>query len=100
MRELYYRRCQLLVEALDASDVVRCRMPEGAFYAFADFRNAITQKGFADDHELCDFLLEKAHVATVAGSAFGAPGYLRLSFATSEETLQEAARRIQKALAP
>jgi len=44
------------------------------------------------------FLLEKAHVATVAGSAFGAPGYLRLSFATSEDTLQEAARRIKEAL--
>ena len=98
MRELYDRRRHWLVEALNAIDGVRCRMPEGAFYAFADFRNAIAQKGFADDYELCDFLLEKAHVATIAGSAFGAPGYLRLSFATSESTLQEAARRIQKAL--
>jgi aspartate aminotransferase len=98
MRELYDRRRQLIVSALNAIDGVRCRMPEGAFYAFADFRDAIARKGFADDYELCDFLLEKAHVATVAGSAFGAPGYLRLSFATSEDTLQEATRRIKEAL--
>jgi aspartate aminotransferase len=98
MLELYDFRRHMIVTALNNIDGVRCRMPEGAFYAFAKFQEAIERKGFKDDYELCDFLLEKAHVATVAGSAFGAPGYLRLSFATSEDTLQEAARRIKEAL--
>jgi aspartate aminotransferase len=98
MLELYDFRRHMIVTALNNIDGVRCRMPEGAFYAFANFQEAIERKGFKDDYELCDFLLEKAHVATVAGSAFGAPGYLRLSFATSEDTLQEAARRIKEAL--
>lgn len=98
MLELYDRRRKLIVNALNAIDGVRCRMPEGAFYAFADFRGAIEHKGFADDYALCDYFLEQAHVATVAGSAFGAFGYLRLSYATSESALQEAARRIAAAL--
>jgi aspartate aminotransferase len=98
MLELYDFRRHMIVTALNNIDGVRCRMPEGAFYAFANFQEAIERKGFKDDYELCDFLLEKAHVATVAGSAFGAPGYLRLSFATFEDTLQEAARRIKEAL--
>lgn len=99
MRELYDRRRRLIVSAINAIDGAQCRMPEGAFYAFANFQKAIEGKGLKDDYELCDFLLEKAHVATVPGSAFGAPGYLRLSFATSEATLQEATRRIKEVLA-
>ncbi len=98
MLELYDRRRKIIVNALNAIDGVKCRMPEGAFYAFANFQVAMERKGFADDYALCDYLLEQAHVATVAGSAFGALGYLRLSYATSEDALQEAARRIAAAL--
>lgn len=99
MLELYDYRRKLIVNGLNAIDGVRCKMPEGAFYAFADFRGAIERKGFADDYALCDYLLERIYVATVAGSAFGGVNYLRFSYATSEQAIQEATKRIAKALA-
>jgi aspartate aminotransferase len=71
--------------------------PKGAFYALVDF-SAYVGGQIETDKDLAQYLLEKAHVATVPGSVFEAPGYLRLSYATSRENIQEGVRRIGEAL--
>ena len=65
---------------------------------FIHVQAAIDHLKLEDDIAFATYLLEQAHVATVPGTAFGAPGYLRLSFATSLEALQEAISRIKKAI--
>ncbi|NCV28487.1 MAG: aminotransferase class I/II-fold pyridoxal phosphate-dependent enzyme, partial [Nitrosomonadales bacterium] len=81
-----------------------CIPAEGAFYAFPYAQDAIDRLFNANiisknnDIGLCEYLLEKANVAVVPGSAFGAEGYFRLSFATSMENLVEAISRIKKAI--
>jgi aspartate aminotransferase len=68
-------------------------MPEGAFYAFADVRSLYGSKykdqELTTDDEIALWLLDAAHVATVAGTPFGAPGYLRFSYACSEEEIEQ-----------
>jgi aspartate aminotransferase len=81
-----------------------CLMAGGAFYAFPDARSAISKLfnagliSASTDMALAEYLLEKFDVAVVPGSAFGAEGYFRISFATSMENLQNALNRIEKAL--
>jgi aspartate aminotransferase len=81
-----------------------CLMAGGAFYAFPDARSAINNLykagliSASTDMALAEYLLEKFDVAVVPGSAFGAEGYFRISFATSMENLQNALNRIEKAL--
>lgn len=87
-----------LVPALNALPGVRCTPGQGSFYAFADFSESIQSLGLEDDLALAEHLLEKAGVATVPGSAFGAPGHLRLSFACDLETLKKAVERISEVL--
>jgi aspartate aminotransferase len=98
MCEAFKARHDWLVPALDALPGVRCTPGQGAFYAFADCSEAIETLGLDDDLALAELLLEKAGVATVPGTAFGAPGHLRLSFACDLETLKEAVGRIAGAL--
>ena len=98
MTAAYRQRHDYVVQALNAIPGVECRPGEGAFYAFPRVAGAITALGLKDDAELVEYLLNKADVALVPGSAFGAPGYVRLSFACSLETLQEAIQRINRAL--
>lgn len=102
MRTEYDKRRRRIVELLNEIPNVRCMMPEGAFYAFADFNGVLgrTYDGvtISNSIELADFLLERAHVATVAGQPFGMEGYLRLSYATSIERIEEGIQRIHKAL--
>ena len=71
----------------------------GTFYAFCDVSEAIRMRGLPDDDAFAEFLLEKAGVAGVPGSGFGAPGHMRFSFAVSMQTLEQALARIGKALA-
>ena len=97
MRETFRTRRDLLVGLLNELPGVECAMPEGAFYAFPDF-NAHIGERFEDDLALAGYLLEEAKVALVPGSAFGAPGFMRLSYASSEELLTEGVRRIREAL--
>ena len=61
-------------------------------------KNVIKNKGFSDDVELSQYLIEKANVAVVPGSAFGSPGYIRLSYATSLELITDAVDRISNSL--
>lgn len=94
----YTRRRKRIVEGLREIPGVACEWPGGAFYAFPDVsaylqgRNALAKSCT----ELAKELLEKAHVALVPGEAFGAPGFLRLSYATSIERIEEGLRRLNK----
>ncbi len=71
----------------------------GTFYAFCDVSEAMHMRGLADDNAFAEFLLEKAGVAGVPGSGFGAPGHIRFSFAVSMQMLEQALARMGKALA-
>jgi len=95
MLKAFKERHDFVVEELNKIQGVECLPSQGAFYSFPDMRGAIhALEGINDDVELAEFLLNEAGVALVPGSAFGQPGYMRLSFATSMENLAEALKRI------
>jgi len=94
----FRERHEYIVNALNQLNGVRCIRSAGAFYSFADYTQAIANLGLKDDVELADVLMTKAAVALVPGSAFGNPGYARISFATSMENLQNAVKRMSKIL--
>ena len=74
-----------------------CLTSQGAFYSFPNCQQAIESlDGVNDDVEFAEYMISNIGVAMVPGSAFGAPGYIRLSFATSMENLQEALARVGK----
>jgi len=98
MTAAYKQRHDYIVDALNALDGIECRPGEGTFYAFPRVVDLLAAKGLASDVDLVEHLLNDADVACVPGSAFGAPGYIRLSFACSLETLAEAIKRIKRAL--
>lgn len=92
-------RHEYVVAALNQINGVSCIPADGTFYAFPSFQDIIdNDKRFEDDIALAEFLLNEAGVALVPGSAFGAPGNMRLSFATSMDILEDAISRISKAL--
>ena len=95
MLAAFKERHAYVYQALNALPGVECIYSEGAFYSFADIRGAIKNKGFANDVEFARVLLEESNVAIVPGSGFGLDGYMRLSFASSLETLQQAIGRIE-----
>ncbi|KPV40093.1 aspartate aminotransferase [Thiohalorhabdus denitrificans] len=99
MVEAFRERHNFVSEALNALPYVSCRRAEGAFYLFPSFHSATEALGLEDDVALATHLLDQAGVALVPGSAFGAPGYLRLSFATDLDSLKAAMDRIGKVLA-
>ena len=84
-----------LVAGLNEIPGVKCLPGDGTFYAFPDFSGLMHKLGCKNDLELADLILQKGRVALVPGSAFGAPGYMRLSFATSDKVLTESVARIQ-----
>jgi len=97
---VFKRRRELIVNALNAIEGITCPTPGGAFYVFPDVSSFCGEgKRFADDLALADYLLENAKVAVVPGTAFGAPGYMRLSYATSDELIVEGIKRIAEGLA-
>jgi aspartate aminotransferase len=103
MRGKFERRRDVMVSGLNSVPGVRCRKPEGAFYAFADCRGLYgiehDGKTITSDDDVAFFLLERAHVAAVPGEAFGAPGYVRFSYATSEERIKAGIDSIRRAIA-
>lgn len=99
MSNIFKERHDFILAALLKIKGVECLPCQGTFYTFPNFQAVIDRLGMKNDLEFSEFLLEKAGVAVVPGSAFGAPGYARLSFATSMENLQKAMDRLQKALA-
>jgi aspartate aminotransferase len=94
----YAKRRKRIVEGLREIPGVACEWPGGAFYAFPDISAHLKgEHPFAKScTEVATELLEKAHVALVPGVAFGAPGFLRLSYATSLERIEEGLRRLHK----
>jgi aspartate aminotransferase len=102
MRKAFDERRQEMVRLLRAIPGVSCREPKGAFYAFPDVSSFVGKKTpegsiLDDDVQLCDWLVEVHKVAVVPGSGFGAPGYVRLSYATSMKNITEGVARIAKA---
>jgi aspartate aminotransferase len=100
MNRAFKERHDYIVAALNTLPGVSCHPASGAFYAFADVRQAIANLGLKDDNAFAEYLINKVGVAVVPGSGFGAPGHMRLSFASSRETLEKAVERMRKALAP
>jgi len=98
MTAAYRERHDYVVDALNGIKGFECRRGEGTFYAFPKVSDLMDAKGLGTDVDLVEYLLNKADIACVPGSAFGAPGYLRFSFACSLESLQESIRRIKRAI--
>ena len=96
---IFHERHDYVNRRLNALRGASCVPATGAFYAFPDFRDAIAAHHNAnDDIAYAEWLLEVARVAIVPGSAFGAPGFMRLSFATSMENLEAALDRLSEAM--
>jgi aspartate aminotransferase len=98
MREEFQHRRDQLQSAIAAIPGLRVARPPGAFYLFVAVSELLGRAGLASDVDVAAFLLERARVAVVPGTAFGTPGYLRLSYAASRADLARAAQRISEAL--
>lgn len=85
-------------QALTSLPGVRCRAGDGTFYLFPEMKGALKNLGLPDDQVLAEHLLEQTGIAAVPGSAFGAPGYLRFSYAASDQILAEAIARLRRFL--
>jgi aspartate aminotransferase len=93
MRQQFEKRRDLMVELVRSIPKMGCSSPDGAFYVLADARAYVGGR-VETDVKLAELLLEEHGVATVPGSAFGAPGFLRLSFATSEAEIRRGLQRV------
>ncbi|MDF7665602.1 pyridoxal phosphate-dependent aminotransferase [Bifidobacterium sp. ESL0745] len=102
MRKAFDKRRKAIVAGLNAVDGVTCRMPKGAFYAFADVKALLNRplgkngNVAKNSSELAELLLEEAHVAAVPGEGFGASGFLRFSYALEDDALAEGMRRFKE----
>ncbi|MCD6416916.1 MAG: pyridoxal phosphate-dependent aminotransferase [Planctomycetes bacterium] len=97
MRRVFDARRRLVIEGLNAISGVRCVKPRGAFYAFPDCGELMGKnldgRTIEDSLDLCEALLQEAHIALAPGVAFGAEGYVRLSYATSTENIRKGLER-------
>jgi len=102
MRQAFEARRSIIVEGLNAIDGISCGVPDGAFYAFANVQPLIGKQGggktLETDIDVAGYLLEEARCAVVPGTAFGAPGFLRISYAASNEMIREGLSRIADAV--
>jgi|TARA_B100001741_G_scaffold111557_1_gene91635 aspartate aminotransferase len=98
MVEQYKLRHDYLCKALNNINGFKTSPGTGAFYLFPDVKDVIEKKGFSDDVDLSQYLIEEANVAVIPGSAFGSEGYIRLSYATSLDLIKKAVKRISNAL--
>ena len=102
MRVAFERRRNLVVSLFKEIPGMRVNIPDGAFYLFPDVSALFGKKAgdtvINDANDLAMYLLNEAHVATVSGDAFCCPGYIRLSYATSDDNIREAARRVAEAI--
>jgi aspartate/methionine/tyrosine aminotransferase len=98
MKVAFDRRRLLIVDMLSAIPGIECPMPEGAFYAYPSVKGALGKQirgqRPSSSAELAAVILDEAEVAVVPGEAFGTPGYLRLSYATSDDNITEGISRI------
>ena len=98
MNQAFKERHDFVVAGLNAIPGISCRPGAGTFYAFAQVDGAMNALGIKDDNDFAEYLLVEAGVAVVPGSGFGAPGHMRLSFATSMAILEDALSRIRRVL--
>jgi aspartate aminotransferase len=98
MNKAFKERHDFVVAGLNAIPGISCRPGAGTFYAFAQVDGAMKALGIKDDNDFAEYLLVEAGVAVVPGSGFGAPGHMRLSFACSMATLEDALSRIRRVL--
>jgi aspartate aminotransferase len=98
MHHEFDRRRRAMTDALRAIPKVELHEPRGAFYCFPDL-SAYCRGSMKDDVALAEYILEKGRVAVVPGTGFHAPGFVRLSYATSMQNVVEGVRRIGEALA-
>jgi aspartate/methionine/tyrosine aminotransferase len=102
MKKAFDRRRKTMVGMLNEIPGVECPEPTGAFYAYPSVKGVlgkeINGRTATTSTELAEIILEDAEVAVVPGEAFGAPGYLRLSYALGDDDLVEGVSRIQKLL--
>jgi aspartate aminotransferase len=94
MLDEYRLRRDALHEWLTEDPRIKCRKPGGAFYLFLDISELLSLDGFRTSADFVDALLEQARVAVTPGEAFDAPGFIRISYATSMENLREGSRRL------
>lgn len=94
MVDAFEQRHTFVCSSLNQIEGVACLPAAGTFYSFPNVEGMIKRLGLADDTALSGYLLDKVGVAMVPGSAFGAPGYIRMSFATSMSNLEKAIERI------
>jgi len=94
MVDAFEERHEYIVNALNEIDGVECPRSQGAFYSFPRVEGLIKRLGLKDDVELSTYCLEKLNIALVPGSAFGAPGYVRFSFATSMDNIKTAVEKL------
>ena len=94
MVSAFEERHDFIVNALNAIDGIECPRSQGAFYSFPRVEGLIKRLGLKDDVELSTYCLEELNIALVPGSAFGAPGYVRFSFATSMDNIKQAVDRL------
>jgi aspartate aminotransferase len=99
MNESFKARHDFVVQGLNALPGVSCLSGAGTFYAFADVSKAMASLGCREDGEFAELLLNEGGVAVVPGGGFGAPGHIRISFATSMTNLEKAIERIGRVLA-
>lgn len=99
-RNIFKKRHDTLIQQLNKIPGIHCTPSDGTFYTFPSVEGVLrNHPQFADDLALSNYLLQKALLAVVPGSAFGSPGHLRLSFATSDAVLEESVTRLAEALA-
>ena len=98
MNKAFKERHDFVVAALNRIPGIKCPPGAGTFYAFADVSGAMRALCMKDDNAFAEYLLAEAGVAVVPGSGFGAPAHIRISFACSMETLEDAVGRIERAL--
>ena len=94
MVNAFEKRHEYIVNALNSIDGVECPRSQGAFYSFPRVEGLIKRLGLKDDVEFSTYCLEKLNIALVPGSAFGASGYVRFSFATSMDNIKQAVEKL------
>ncbi|MCF8261746.1 MAG: pyridoxal phosphate-dependent aminotransferase [Melioribacteraceae bacterium] len=102
MRLQFEKRRNYFAEELNKIDGIKCNLPEGAFYIFPDvsglFGKSVGERKIESSLDIAMYLLDEVRIAAVPGSAFGAEGYMRFSYATSMESLEDAVQRIKSAV--
>lgn len=98
MRDIFAKRRHIFVPGIQSIRGLNCVAPDGAFYAFVNCQAASRTLELEGDVQFAEWLLDTLRIAAVPGSAFGTPGYVRFSYACSQETLEESLDRLSDAL--